>query len=278
MKVAQSYPALCDPGQNTWGSSQPWDWTQVSCVKGLFFTSWATREVWEIWLFRYWDILIYCQVYFPWVTPPSSLGGVTGRGWGYLPIPSLYWYPPCVPAFLDLISHQWPGAGGGGTDGTREQGWGPVSLTALSYHTLYSQVLPHFPGSSLVILFSMTTSSVVLSCLVWHYRRQLLRWPWTPQYNPLIFHLSWIDSLDVPSLEFLSLEVLGGLDFQISRPPSSAKVPSQIAWSSEKFNSCDRAFWQLGSVWSVPLGDLSSRIRSSWSVGRCVLAFLEQWP
>ena len=91
MKVAQSCPALCDPGQNTWGSSQPWNWTQVSCITGLFFTSWATREVWEDWLFRYWDILIYCQVYFPCVTPPSSLGGVTGRGWDYLPISSLYW-------------------------------------------------------------------------------------------------------------------------------------------------------------------------------------------
>ena len=26
------------------GSSQPWDWTQVSCIAGRFFTSWATRE------------------------------------------------------------------------------------------------------------------------------------------------------------------------------------------------------------------------------------------
>ena len=26
------------------GSSQPRDWTQVSCIAGAFFTSWATRE------------------------------------------------------------------------------------------------------------------------------------------------------------------------------------------------------------------------------------------
>ena len=26
------------------GSSQPRDWTQVSCIAGGFFTSWATRE------------------------------------------------------------------------------------------------------------------------------------------------------------------------------------------------------------------------------------------
>ena len=43
------------PGQNTeWvafpfssGSSQPRDWTQVSCIAGRFFTSWATIEVQE---------------------------------------------------------------------------------------------------------------------------------------------------------------------------------------------------------------------------------------
>ena len=62
VKVAQLCPTLCDPtdwlyspwnspGQK-WvavpfsrGSSQPRDWTQVSCIAGRFFTSWATREV-----------------------------------------------------------------------------------------------------------------------------------------------------------------------------------------------------------------------------------------
>ena len=30
-------------------SSQPRDKTQVSCIAGGFFTSWATREAWEYW-------------------------------------------------------------------------------------------------------------------------------------------------------------------------------------------------------------------------------------
>ena len=31
------------------GSSQPRDWTQVSCIAGRFFTSWATRKAEEYW-------------------------------------------------------------------------------------------------------------------------------------------------------------------------------------------------------------------------------------
>ena len=31
------------------GSSQPKDWTQVSCIAGRFFTNWATREAQEQW-------------------------------------------------------------------------------------------------------------------------------------------------------------------------------------------------------------------------------------
>ena len=31
------------------GSSQPRDRTQVSCIAGRFFTSWATRETQEYW-------------------------------------------------------------------------------------------------------------------------------------------------------------------------------------------------------------------------------------
>ena len=31
------------------GASQPRDWTQVSCIAGRFFTSWATREAQEYW-------------------------------------------------------------------------------------------------------------------------------------------------------------------------------------------------------------------------------------
>ena len=62
MKVAQSCLTVCDTMDSTvhgilqarileWvafpfsrGSSQPRDWTQVSCTGGGFFTSWATRE------------------------------------------------------------------------------------------------------------------------------------------------------------------------------------------------------------------------------------------
>ena len=62
VKVAQLCPTLCDPMDYTvheilqariveWvpfpspeGSSQPRDWTQVSCIAGGFFTSLATRE------------------------------------------------------------------------------------------------------------------------------------------------------------------------------------------------------------------------------------------
>ena len=62
IQVAQSSLTLCDPMDYTVhgilqarilervifpfsrGSSQPRDWTQVSCIAGGFFTSWATRE------------------------------------------------------------------------------------------------------------------------------------------------------------------------------------------------------------------------------------------
>ena len=61
-KVTQSYPTPCDPIDYTvhgilqarileWvaipfarASSQPRNWTQVSCIADGFFTSWATRE------------------------------------------------------------------------------------------------------------------------------------------------------------------------------------------------------------------------------------------
>ena len=67
VKVAQSCPTLCDPMDYTvhgilqarileWvafpfsrESSQPTDGTQVSCIAGEFFTSWATREAQEYW-------------------------------------------------------------------------------------------------------------------------------------------------------------------------------------------------------------------------------------
>ena len=52
---ATPWQPCSSPGQNTGlgslsllqGSSQPRDWTQVSCIAGGFFTSWATREAQE---------------------------------------------------------------------------------------------------------------------------------------------------------------------------------------------------------------------------------------
>ena len=67
VKVTQSCLTLCDPMDYTvhgilqdrmlkWvafpfsrGSSQPRDQTQISCIAGKFFTSWATREAQEYW-------------------------------------------------------------------------------------------------------------------------------------------------------------------------------------------------------------------------------------
>ena len=67
MRVTWSCPTLCNPMDYPvhgilqarileWvafpfsrGSSQPRDWTQVSCTAGRFFTSWATREAQEYW-------------------------------------------------------------------------------------------------------------------------------------------------------------------------------------------------------------------------------------
>ena len=69
--VAELCPTLCDPKDCSppgfsvhgilqvrileWfamplsrGSSQPGDWTQVSCIAGGFFTIWATREAQQI--------------------------------------------------------------------------------------------------------------------------------------------------------------------------------------------------------------------------------------
>ena len=67
VKVAQSCPTLCNPVDYIFhgilqarilewvaipfsrGSSQPRDWTQVSCIAGGFFTIWVTREGQEYW-------------------------------------------------------------------------------------------------------------------------------------------------------------------------------------------------------------------------------------
>ena len=55
LRSHELYSPWNSPGQNTgvvaslfsWGSSQPRDQTQVSCIAGRFFTRWATREAQE---------------------------------------------------------------------------------------------------------------------------------------------------------------------------------------------------------------------------------------
>ena len=88
VKVARSCLTLCDPMDYTvqgilkarlleWvafpfsrGSSQPRDGTQVSCIAGGFFTSWATRETQENWswihslcYYLQMDVLL-CYIYY----------------------------------------------------------------------------------------------------------------------------------------------------------------------------------------------------------------------
>ena len=91
MLIAQSYPTLCDPmdcsllGSSvhgilqarilewvgipfSWGSSQPRDWNQVSCIEGRFFTVWATWETqhfWQLlWVFNRGENPGWCQEAF----------------------------------------------------------------------------------------------------------------------------------------------------------------------------------------------------------------------
>ena len=91
VKVAQSFPTLCKPMEYTahgilqarlpeWaafsfsrGSSWPRDQTQVSCIAGEFFTSWATREalhyalVWMNSSDDLWKLRIIEHKFFDWV-------------------------------------------------------------------------------------------------------------------------------------------------------------------------------------------------------------------
>ena len=81
-KVIQSCPTLCDPMDNTVhgilqarilegvvfpfsrGSFQPRDWTQVSCIAGGFFTSWATREAHELlFCFLEWKLFAVAETF-----------------------------------------------------------------------------------------------------------------------------------------------------------------------------------------------------------------------
>ena len=77
VKVTQSCPTLCESMDHTvhgilqarileWvthpfsrGSSQPRDWTRISCIAGGFFTNWTIREA-HIWLVLCWDMFLQC--------------------------------------------------------------------------------------------------------------------------------------------------------------------------------------------------------------------------
>ena len=110
VKVTQLCPTLCDPMNYTvhrilqarilqWvafpffrGSSQPRDRTQVSCIAGKFFTSWATREALEgilgeikggcfTWLFTKKGAYSQRGNRDLWAQGKSSLNVYTGEKW-----------------------------------------------------------------------------------------------------------------------------------------------------------------------------------------------------
>ena len=93
VKVAQSYPTLCDSMDLVHGllqarmlewvafpffrwSSQPRDRTQVSCIAGRFFISWATRPAILKCLLSLLPWLSGACASYPWISLPSgfSLG------------------------------------------------------------------------------------------------------------------------------------------------------------------------------------------------------------
>ena len=46
------------------GSSQPGDWTQVSCIAARFFTIWAIREIMKLVIFVCCLVIILCMFYY----------------------------------------------------------------------------------------------------------------------------------------------------------------------------------------------------------------------
>ena len=91
------------------GSSQPRDWTQVSCIAGRFFTSWATREATQV--------SIRMQIYF-YVRPRMS--GMTQqalmkqetRCWdGMNGFHQTQKAAPAFPRLPHLLPYSWLGAG-----------------------------------------------------------------------------------------------------------------------------------------------------------------------
>ena len=64
----------CPPSK---GSSQPTDWTQVSCIAGRFFTLWATREAQEVAEKWGWDLFKKIRVTMG--TFHAKMGSIKGR-------------------------------------------------------------------------------------------------------------------------------------------------------------------------------------------------------
>ena len=87
VKVAQSCPAVCDPTNYSlpdssvhgilqarileWvaflfsrGSSQPRDWTQVSCIAGGFVTSWAESRIYKIYKVHIYIYILFYYIYY----------------------------------------------------------------------------------------------------------------------------------------------------------------------------------------------------------------------
>lgn len=182
---------------------------------------------------------------------------------------SLYSCPLFAPASLGHISHQWLG---------QEAELYQCLKAYLPPRPFVSFPLgvwssPGSPGSSLVVLFSTACpSSGPLLCglSLWEtvYQVALVSTVQSSGFSILRGDTHWKLS---PELSPLGVWPLGGLVFQRSRPPCSAKVLSQMTWSSERPNSCGLALWQSGSLWSGPLGHLSSQ-----SAGSCILACREQ--
>lgn len=176
-----------------------------------------------------------------------------------------YWCQLFAPASLGPCGHQEPG-----------QEVEPVPRTCLL--AFGSALAP--PGSSLRVLFPKACPSrASLRCYL-PCRRQFLKWPRSPWSIPLVFpsfRARLIGSSTSGAFITGGL-ALGGLVFQRSRLPRFAKVPPQTTQSSERPSSPGLALWQLGSLWSDLVGDLSPIFGSTQSVGNCVLAFPGQWP
>ena len=123
--VAQSCPALCNPmdcgppGSSVhgilqasivkWGavpfsrrSSQPRDWTQVSCIAGGFSTMWATREDLHVRQTLHFQHVLRSKGSYRWPSLPSS--PATRATWRLQHHTASCDYPGCLLPLLALLS------------------------------------------------------------------------------------------------------------------------------------------------------------------------------